>query len=145
MIGYLPMKDALLPNTIITIDGNDGTGKSTLVEKLWHLGYNVADRGYPTEMTDKTDVQLPQDGLASYLYIILDCPVEVSRFRLARAGKNLDERYHTVEDLSYYRDRYKDVADRLLRLLGREKVLVVDSEQPMSVMLDQVLTWLRAK
>lgn len=39
---------------IIVIDGNDGTGKSTLVEKLRKDGYNVQDRGIPTKLTDNS-------------------------------------------------------------------------------------------
>ena len=37
----------------IVLDGNDGTGKSTLARKLQELGFtDVKDRGIPTKMTD---------------------------------------------------------------------------------------------
>ncbi len=95
----------------VVVDGNDGTGKSTLAEALRRLGYEVADRGIPTKMTDDPAV-CPRDD---EFYLILDLPVEESRQRLARAGKNLEERYHTVADLTHYRARFREVARSLPR------------------------------
>ena len=86
----------------IVVEGNDGTGKTTLVGQLARLGFDVQDRGVPTKMTDD-DALKPRDDV---LYVVLDVPVEVSQQRLARAGKSLDEQYHTVEDLTHYRARY---------------------------------------
>lgn len=94
----------------IVIDGNDGTGKSTVVEWLRGRGYDVVDRGVPTAMTDDPTVHAKHGEI----YIILDAPVEVSRARLEAAGKDLTEKYHTVEDLTHYRARFQDVATRLL-------------------------------
>lgn len=94
----------------IVIDGNDGTGKSTIVAWLTTLGYDVVDRGIPTKMTDDPTVV----GKQGEVYIILDAPVAVSRFRLAEAGKDLTEKYHTVEDLTHYRTRFQYVATRLM-------------------------------
>jgi thymidylate kinase len=95
----------------IVVDGNDGTGKSTLVKFLKENGYNVQDRGAPTKMTDDPTVQ-PD---ANDVYLILDAPVELCRERLQKAGKNLNEKYHTVEDLTYYRNRFLEVAKTLPR------------------------------
>lgn len=106
----------------LVIDGNDGTGKSTLVamlQPLFHGVGNLHDRGIPTKMTDDSTVQ-PDD---EELYLILDAPVEVSRERLACAGKDLDERYHTVKDLTHYRQRFREVAERL----GPTRCRVVDA------------------
>jgi thymidylate kinase len=96
---------------IVVVDGNDGTGKSTVVARLRALGIDARDRGVPTKMTDDPSVA-PVDGET---YLILDVPVEVSRERLARAGKDLDERYHTVADLEHYRARYREIANALPR------------------------------
>ena len=97
-----------LPQKIV-VEGNDGTGKSTLVEQLQQLGYQVQDRGRPTRMTD--DPQLQPRG--DVLYVVLDVPVQVSQQRLARAGKSLDEQYHNVQDLTHYRARYQELLPRL--------------------------------
>jgi thymidylate kinase len=90
----------------IVVDGNDGTGKSTLVEGLRGRGLEAADRGLPTKMTDDPDLAPAADEL----YLVLDAPVEVCQARLAGAGKDLRERYHTAEDLAHYRDRFLEVA-----------------------------------
>lgn len=94
---------------LIVVDGNDGTGKSTIVAWLRMLGHNVVDRGIPTKMTDDPDMK-PN---AKEVYFILDAPVEISRARLAAAGKDLNEKYHTVQDLIHYRERFQDVAKQL--------------------------------
>ncbi len=91
---------------MIVVDGNDGTGKSVLVASLRSLGYEVQDRGVATKMTDDPTLAPPTNDL----YIILDATVKACRERLAAAGRDLDERYHTVQDLTYYRERFLVVA-----------------------------------
>lgn len=95
---------------MIVIDGNDGLGKSTLVESLRKLGYQVADRGMPTKATD---TGVPEHLPMGEKYVILDAPVEVSRARLEKAGRDMTEKYHTVEGLTHYRQRFKEVAEQL--------------------------------
>jgi len=95
----------------IVVDGNDGTGKSTLVASLVNLGYEVQDRGDATKMTDDPTLA-PSTNV---FYIVLDAPVAVCRERLAAEGRDLTEKYHTVEDLTYYRERFLEVAKRLPR------------------------------
>lgn len=94
---------------IIVVDGNDGTGKSTLVARLREQGYDVRDRGVPTKMTDNPELK-PNPG---EFYIILDAPIAVCRERLQKAGRDLNEKYHTVEDLTYYRRRFLVIAQQL--------------------------------
>ena len=98
--------------TSIVIDGNDGTGKSTLVAALKELGFKVKDRGLPTKLTDYP--QTPKEK-AEELYLILDLPVSKCQERLLEAGKDLKEQYHTKEDLTYYRRRFISVAKTLKR------------------------------
>jgi thymidylate kinase len=90
----------------IVVDGNDGTGKSTLVAALRGRGIEAADRGLPTKMSDDPTLAPAEDEL----YLILDAPVEVCRERLDTAGKDLAERYHTVDALTHYRERYLEIA-----------------------------------
>jgi thymidylate kinase len=96
---------------IFVIDGNDGTGKSTLIEKLRKLGYDVKDRGLPTLLTDNPKLK-PVRG---EFYIILDAPVEVCQERLKKAGRDLNEKYHTLKDLIYYREKFLDIANNQLK------------------------------
>lgn len=113
----------------VIVDGNDGTGKSTLVGAIRHLGYNVEDRGNATRMTDDDSVEPEEDAV----YLILDVPVEVSRARLLAAGKDLTEQYHTDEDLTHYRARFLEVAARLPRCV------VIDATQAREKILSQSL------
>jgi thymidylate kinase len=85
---------------MIVVDGNDGTGKSTLAAALRELGLLVQDRGMPTKATDD-GVPPPAARQPGELYAILDAPAEVCQERLRRAGRSLAERYHTLEDLAY--------------------------------------------
>ena len=93
----------------IEIDGNDGTGKSTLVKRLKAEGYDVYDRGIATQMTDDDKLICKDDAI----HIILDVPPNISQERLLEAGKDLRERFHTLPDLVFYRKRFKAVASRL--------------------------------
>lgn len=103
----------------IIIEGNDGVGKSTLVDMLKLLTYdNVMDRGILTKMTDDDTLPFNEDDL----YIILDAPVEVSHARLKACGKPMDEYYHTIESLTKYRARYKEIAEKL-----KDKCVVIDA------------------
>jgi len=77
----------------IVLDGNDGTGKSSVAKLLQERGYSkVKDRGLPTKATiNKWPKEIPTDEI----YFILDVPEEVSRERIAKRGLDLDEvRYH---------------------------------------------------
>lgn len=95
----------------IVVDGNDGTGKSTLAELLKRKGYEVQDRGVPTKMTDDPATMPEHDEI----YLILDVSIDLCRDRLERAGRNLDEQYHTIEDLGHYRKKFLEVAELLPR------------------------------
>ena len=60
-------------------------------------------------MTDKPNREpLPQE-----LFLILDVAPEVSQARLRAAGKDLTEEYHREASLLHYRERFRDLAQRL--------------------------------
>jgi thymidylate kinase len=105
----------------IEIDGNDGLGKTTLVERvnsaLEHLGLGakVWDRGDMTRATDQVEGDVLPDSVKpanAVHYFLLDGSVELSQQRLAKAGKDLTEKYHTEEDLSHYRRMFLLVAEQ---------------------------------
>jgi ATP phosphoribosyltransferase len=105
------------PSRRIEVDGNDGTGKSTLVRLLAEYGVVAQDRGLMTRASDDPSLG-PEPGT---LYLVVDAPVEVSRERLARAGKDLGERYHTVADLTHYRQVFRELVPRFgATLVGSE-------------------------
>lgn len=95
--------------TRIIVDGMDGAGKSTLVQGLLNRGYDAQDRGHATHMVDDDALQAEQ----GVLYIILLADPRLCRQRLRDAGKDLDERYHTLDSLTHYRQRYPQIMHRL--------------------------------
>lgn len=113
----------------IIIDGNDGTGKTTLVAELKALGLKVRDRGMPTMLTEIRHIDIPSDEL----YIILDTSVDICQKRLLSAGKDITEKYHTKQDLEFYRGLFLSIATAI-------KGFVVDSsgskEQTLSLVLE---------
>ncbi len=113
----------------VEIDGNDGTGKTTLVAALREAGVHVSDRGKMTLATDNPNLR-PEE---SVIYILLDCPVRVSRARLEAAGKSLEEKYHTVQDLTFYRKRFLDVAELF-------RARIIDANQKPEAVLLEVMT-----
>lgn len=115
----------------LIIEGNDGTGKSTLVAKLRAWGYDAADRGIMTRMTDNPSLSPSDDEF----YILLDAPVIICRERLKRAGKDLNERYHTIKDLTFYRDRFLDIAKQI----GSHHSAVVDASGPPEKTFEEAL------
>ena len=119
----------------LVVDGNDGTGKSTLVGMLRQLGYEVSDRGIPTKMTDDNSITASDEEF----YFILDVPVEVSQARLLKAGRDLKERYHTLEDLVFYRERFLAISKRL------ENSVVIDASGSPEEVLSHFLSVMEQK
>lgn len=94
---------------LIVIDGNDGTGKTTLADALTELGFRVSDRGLPTKMTEG----MSSGGDPDEIYLILDADPQVSLSRLAAAGRDMTEKYHTIHSLHDYRNRFRKVSSSL--------------------------------
>lgn len=113
----------------VVVDGNDGTGKSTLVTSLKKLGYSVKDRGLPSLMTEGSELIVPSDEI----YIILDVPISVSQDRLRAAGKDLEEKYHTLSDLEHYRKKFLEVSKLIPRCT------VVNAKGSPEIVLNTVL------
>lgn len=118
----------------VEIDGNDGTGKSTVIARLKALGYEANDRGLATRLTD--DLTLLAEARMDTLYIVLDCPVEECRRRLALAGRDLKEKYHTVADLTHYRAVFLTVAKKL------PHCHVIDAARPTEEVVQSILALL---
>lgn len=93
----------------IVVDGNDGTGKSTLVTALRQLGFSqVDDRGELTRATDDDSLG-PAPGTR---YLLLVCPPETSLARLSAAGADLADPYHQPSALAHYDHRFRALAAR---------------------------------
>lgn len=96
---------------IVEIDGNDGVGKTYLIEHLSDDSFFkentiFLDRGQFTKLTDGGVFKREE----CHIYIILDALVEVCQERILKRGDSLSEKYHTREDLEYYRQRFLDLA-----------------------------------
>lgn len=103
---------------IVCIDGNDGTGKTTLIARLKekYPGVTFQDRGLPTK------TMLDQPAEPADLTVILDCPPTVSHDRLRSAGKDMKELFHTMPALEYYRGEF-------LRMARRNAWVVIDASE----------------
>lgn len=101
----------------VIIDGNDGTGKTFLKEQLekFFPTIKIQDRGIFTKATD-LDITIsnfseliPIDK--STLYIIVDDSVENCQKRILSRGDSIEEKYHTIEDLTFYGERFRLLYD----------------------------------
>lgn len=90
----------------ICIDGNDGTGKSTIISLLKEIYPNITfmDRGLPSAMT------INENAEAADYYFILTCPVSVSLERLKNANRDMNEYWHLPETLTYFHGKFMELA-----------------------------------
>lgn len=119
------------PQLTCVIDGNDGTGKSTIVKKLKEKFPQIEfkDRDVLTKLTDVYDDDLPKElpNRETTIYIVLDCSVEGSLSRIEKRGLPKNQ-WETPEALFKYRNRF-------LRLAIRYQTYYVDTTQ---LTIDQV-------
>lgn len=113
---------------IICIDGNDGTGKTTLIARLKELlpQHTYQDRGLPSAMTVR------QTAPPADLYFILDCTPELSQERLRNAGKDMSEHWHQMHALAFYRHCF-------LQLAEKHQWPVIESDQPIDDVVRDVI------
>jgi phosphoribosylaminoimidazole-succinocarboxamide synthase len=121
--------------TVIVVDGNDGLGKSTLCKLLRARGFDVADRGLPTEATDNPGLERTHKH--TDIYVILDAPITVSLQRLAGAGKDMTEHWHRPDTLRFYRTRFSEIATAF-------DVPLIDASGTTEDTLDKTLNYLGA-
>lgn len=101
---------------IIEIDGNDGVGKTYTIERLkeelpelekecnCHIVFK--DRGALSQATITGQFQKESD----HVYIILDASIEYCQKNIVKRGDSLDEPYHNVNDLVYYRQKFHELS-----------------------------------
>lgn len=96
---------------IVEIDGNDGVGKTFIINELskkFNKGDVIfRDRGQLTKATD-SDIFIKEDNV---IYILLDCDENISQNRIKERGDSIEEKYHTMEDLKYYRKKFLLLAE----------------------------------
>jgi thymidylate kinase len=119
---------------IVCIDGNDGTGKSGVVERLRAAlpQHTYQDRGLPSSVT------LFGTSAKADMYIILSCPPEVSEARLRAAGRNMFEFWHTPPSLRFFHRRFRVLA-------AWEGWDVVDADRPIDEVVADVVALIVAK
>lgn len=125
----------------IVIDGNDGTGKSTLINKLKEYFPHIEffDRDLPTELTNLSDGTLQKiDKIKGDkdLYIILDLCPDICQERLLKRGADITEKYHTLDDLKKYRKRFIFVNNVL------ERCYLFDSGESKDLVFDKVFNFI---
>jgi len=120
-----------LPDKIsFHIDGNDGTGKTTLVDILRtrYPHYEFFDRNILTKLTDVYPDKL--ENIPYGVYIILDASIETCLARI-NAREKVRDKYDTYESISKYRNRYR-------RLAIRYQTYFISTEVPIDKVVDIV-------
>ena len=123
----------------IEVDGNDGTGKSTLIKYLESKfsQCTFSDRGLFSKFTLKEDVKDFREIVktSGKYYIILKSSIEASQNRILKRGDSLEERFHTKEDLSKYNDKFKSL---VALCKGLSNVIEIDTSiNDISLMCDK--------
>lgn len=109
---------------IIEIDGNDGVGKTTYIDKLKSIFPDdlFLDRGLLSKATlhPDWDKELGKNEIRKYksmcrlnknvCYILLDTYPEKCQERILKRGDSITEQYHTMDDLLKFQHRFKTLA-----------------------------------
>lgn len=132
----------------LVIDGNDGTGKTTRANAIREImGIAVNERGPLSRLTDCDELFEPfsykkepikysetaVDAIAEIkrntdtLYVILDSPVKTCQQNIISRGGSIEEKYHTFEDLCYYRERFRILYDFLKKELKITNILFLET------------------
>ena len=102
---------------IVEFDGNDGTGKTYTINVLSKVFPNCIfiDRGLfskATLLSDENDEMYKyiDDNIDKHrIYIILDDYPEHCQYLIKKRGDSIEEKYHTIEDLEYYRKQFTNL------------------------------------
>ena len=116
----------------VEIDGNDGTGKTYLINKLrdylfinfnydWKLNRDIVfeDRGVLSVATlsEEWNKETPDItrtcklSTENTIYILIDdTPVSCQK-RIKERGDSIEEEYHTLDDLIKYRERFNKLRE----------------------------------
>lgn len=109
---------------IVEIDGNDGTGKTRLVNYLIILfedtNIEIKDRGQVSRWTISPQNEEVTDDI---IHIVLDCFPQTSQNRIEKRGDSLNEEFHTLQSLKYYREKYIEATKLFpfIKLINVEK------------------------
>lgn len=105
---------------IIEIDGNDGVGKTTYINRLQEIFPNdvFLDRGLLSKATlhPYWNNDLKKNEIRNYkrmcplnknvCYILLDTYPKLCQERIFKRGDSIKEKYHTMEDLILFQKRF---------------------------------------
>jgi len=96
----------------IYIDGVDGSGKTTLYNKILESGYtNVYDRSLLTDLTLKYQDDMPET-IPFGIFIVLDVNPETALQRIKNRTEKEPDKWETPEKLYYFRHKYRMLAMR---------------------------------
>lgn len=112
----------------ICIDGNDGTGKTSLISilKSQFPEIEFQDRGLPSAITVNKTADLAD------FTIILTCPVEISLKRLKQSGADMNEHWHKPETLKYYHEQF-------LKIAKENNWFLIDSSEEFILILRKIV------
>ena len=126
----------------IEIDGNDGTGKTYLINSIreylfnnfnynWKLNRDIVyeDRGLLSVATLSNEWEKENPDITNIckldkentLYILIDDIPEKCQERILARGDSIEEEYHTLADLQKYRDRFNKLKDTFSDIIYIQK------------------------
>lgn len=130
----------------VEVDGNDGTGKSSVVNLLKNKYADnghliIKDRGILTKLTD-IDFSLIKPEIfnsVNRLCIVLDCDSKTSQSRISKRDgiDSLKEYYHQKDTLEYYREIFLKEAKCLgIEVIDTEKYNTEETFERISQLID---------
>lgn len=126
----------------IEFDGNDGTGKTYIINKIKHVFPNCEfiDRGVfskmtliPGKLTDKKIAKAIEENVNDdTIYIILHDTVESCQARILKRGDSITEKYHTEKDLTFYGKRFIELYSGCVKH-NKKNVFLASRQNPMCI------------
>jgi len=128
----------------VVVDGNDGTGKTTLINTLKQdktlRGFIFFDRGTLTQLTLKDYTEWNPDALGEDVHLVLNNSVETSLVRLRERNAGEEEKHpankwETLPALSFFKFKFQE-------LCAHYGLPVFDSEHPPAIVAKCVKQYL---